>query len=85
MTNSLEKKQIRTMMRRPSQNERFFENFWTVTDLAEYLSVREKTVYDWVHKREIPFQKVNRLLRFRPSDIEKWLSSKGGSHVNRSY
>ena len=59
---------------------RVFENLWTVTDLAQYLRVSEKTVYDWVHKREVPFQKVNRLVRFKPSEIEKWLNSKGESH-----
>lgn len=50
-----------------------FENLWTVADLAEYLRVSKQTIYDWVHKREIPFHKVNRLVRFRPSQIEKWL------------
>jgi excisionase family DNA binding protein len=53
-----------------------FENLWTVKDLAEYLRVEKKTIYDWVHKREIPFQKVNRLVRFRPKEVEAWLSSK---------
>lgn len=55
-------------------NPMFFENFWTVEDLAEHLKVSEKTVYDWVHKREVPFVKVRRLLRFKPSEIDRWLS-----------
>ncbi len=50
------------------------EKLWTVEDLAGYLKVSVKTIYDWVHKRSIPFIKVKRLLRFRPSEIEKWLS-----------
>ena len=55
--------------------KQFFENFWTVTDLVEHLKVSPKTVYDWVHRRVIPFHKIRgRLLRFRPSEIEKWLS-----------
>lgn len=61
------------------------ENLMTVTDLAEHLQVSEKTIYDWVHKREIPFKKAGRLLRFRPSEIEKWLSLKGEGHGYRSY
>jgi len=55
-----------------------FEKFWTVEELSEHLKVSVKTIYDWVHKRTIPYQKINRLLRFRPSEIEKWLSKQGG-------
>ena len=51
-----------------------FENLWTVEDLAEYLQVEKKTIYDWVHKREIPFLKVHRLVRFRPKEVKAWLS-----------
>lgn len=72
------------MQRHTAATPSLFEKLWTVTDLAENLQVSDKTIYDWVHKREIPFQKVGRLLRFRPSEITKWLSSKGDSHGNRS-
>jgi excisionase family DNA binding protein len=62
----------------------FFENLWTVTDLAAHLQVSPKTVYDWVHHRVIPFTKIRgRLLRFRPSEIERWLSQEGGQHGNK--
>ncbi len=61
----------------------FFENFWTVTETAEFLNVSPKTIYDWVHKREIPFHKLKRLLRFRRSEIEKWLTGNGGHGVDR--
>jgi excisionase family DNA binding protein len=52
-----------------------FDKLWTVKDLSEYLQAKTKTIYDWVHRREIPFVKVGRLVRFRPSEIEKWLST----------
>lgn len=54
-----------------------FEKLWTVEELSEFLNVRIKTIYDWVHKRSIPYQKINRSVRFRPSEIEKWLSQQG--------
>ena len=54
-----------------SDNDSVIENFWTVTDVAEHLQVSEKTVYDWVHRRKIPFHKVGSLLRFRLSEISK--------------
>lgn len=65
-------------MNRESKNSPlFFEKLWTVEELSEYLNVRVKTIYDWVHRRSIPYQKVNRALRFRPSAIEAWLSQQG--------
>ncbi len=65
------------------QKQVFFENFWTVTETAHFLKVSPKTIYDWVHKREIPFHKIKRLLRFKPSEIEKWLAENGGHYVYR--
>jgi len=66
-------------MRRELNNTHLlFEKLWTVEELSEFLQVSDKTIYDWVHKKSIPYQKINRLLRFRPSEIEKWLSNQGG-------
>ena len=59
-----------------------FENLWTVIETANFLNVSDKTIYDWVHKRQIPFLKVNRLLRFRPSEVAEWLQT-GGHYGNR--
>lgn len=57
-----------------------FDNLMDVFELAAYLNVAEKTVRDWKLKKKIPFQKVGRLVRFRRSAIEKWLSSQEGGH-----
>lgn len=48
----------------------------TIDELAEVLSLKKSTIYQWVHLGLIPHMKVGRLLRFRERDIEKWLSSK---------
>lgn len=52
----------------------------TIDDLSALLNVKVKTLYSMVHRSEIPFIKVGRLLRFNREQIEIWLS-KGGSHV----
>ena len=42
------------------------------------------TIYKWTHYEFIPHIKVGRFLRFRESDVEKWLekrSCKGRSQV----
>lgn len=43
-------------------------------ELASFLNVKVKTIYGLVHRREIPFLKVGRLLRFNRQHIETWLS-----------
>lgn len=48
-------------------------------EVAEMLGIQLSTVYNWTHKgkrghSKIPYIKVGACLRFRQSDIEKWLS-----------
>src|SRR5690349_2473409 len=45
---------------------------WTVSDVAMYLRVSERTVRDWVYKRVVPYRKVGAAVRFSPDEIERW-------------
>lgn len=55
----------------------FIDNQLLSTEqLSEYLNVPTATIRDWCYKRKIPFVKVGRHVRFRPSDVEKWLSER---------
>lgn len=66
-----------------TQTSQLFDNrLWSVGDLSNYLSTPVGTIRDWVFKRQIPFYKVGRHIRFRPSDIEVWLEN-GGNNGNR--
>lgn len=56
----------------------FIDNqLWSIKRLAEFLDVPATTIRDWCYKRLIPFFKAGRHVRFRPSDVEKWLSERG--------
>lgn len=48
----------------------------TVEDVAGYLRVAERTVYDWAQKGSIPCAKLGSAWRFRRSDIDQWLAEK---------
>lgn len=49
----------------------------SVTELAEYLGVPVKTVYEWNCKGTGPkVLKVGRYVRFRWQDVEQWLNSR---------
>ncbi len=43
--------------------------------VAEFLMVKQSTLYSWVHSGSIPFHKLNGLIRFDMDEIEKWLNT----------
>jgi excisionase family DNA binding protein len=52
------------------------ENYWRVREVAEALQISVQTVYRYVANGEIPCHKLNRSVRFKPSEIERWIESK---------
>lgn len=60
------------------------DDILTIEEVAKYLRVSERTVYDWAQKGEIPSGKIGTVWRFKKSEIEKWvnerLSSSGKSN-----
>jgi excisionase family DNA binding protein len=46
---------------------------WTVRQVAEYLSVNERTVYRMAERGELPGFKVGDTWRFRREDIDAWI------------
>ena len=53
------------------------ETYLTIEGLAEYMKVAEQTVRRWVLNREVPFHKIKKIIRFRVSEIEKWVDDSG--------
>ena len=51
------------------------EELLTIKDLIKVLQVTEQTVQRLVLRKKIPFCKINRMLRFRPSEIDRWIDS----------
>ncbi len=50
----------------------------TIEEVAEYLRVSERTVYDWAQKGEIPAGKLGSSWRFKRTDIQRWAEEKIG-------
>ncbi|MDR0513057.1 MAG: helix-turn-helix domain-containing protein, partial [Treponema sp.] len=42
----------------------------TIDEVAKYLRVSERTVYDWAQKGEIPAGKIGTVWRFKRADLE---------------
>lgn len=51
------------------------ERLLTVDDLADFLQFKRQSIYNLVHKGKIPFIKVGNALRFKVSDIEKYINT----------
>jgi excisionase family DNA binding protein len=47
-----------------------------IKELAEYIGVKQSTVYAWVCYRKIPYVKVGRLVKFDVKRIDDWLKEK---------
>ena len=43
--------------------------------VAEFLMIKQSTLYSWVHNGSIPFHKLNGLVRFDMDEIEAWVKS----------
>jgi PTS system nitrogen regulatory IIA component len=48
----------------------------TVQEVAEYLRVSERTIYDWASKNQIPCGKIGTTWRFKRAEIEQWVDSR---------
>lgn len=48
----------------------------TIEEVAKYLRVSERTVYEWVQKGEIPCGKIGSNWRFKKSELERWVDDR---------
>ena len=49
------------------------ENLLTPQEIADVLGVKASTIYQWTHEEYIPHVKLGRFVRFRQSQVERWL------------
>ncbi len=47
----------------------------TIEDLADYLKVTRRTIYDWLKHNKIPALKLVGQWRFKKDKIDDWLES----------
>jgi PTS system nitrogen regulatory IIA component len=57
------------------------DDILTIDEVAKYLRVSERTVYDWAQKGDIPSGKIGTVWRFKKSEIEKWVNDRLSNHT----
>jgi len=50
-------------------------NLMTIQEVANYLKLKKKNIYSKVEKKEIPFYRIGKLIRFKKDDVDHWLES----------
>jgi excisionase family DNA binding protein len=54
------------------------ETYLTIEEVAAYLKLAQQTIRKYVLNKSIPYRKVQKSVRFRLSEIEKWIDEGGG-------
>ena len=52
----------------------------TIEDLADYLKVTRRTIYDWLKHNKIPALKLVGQWRFKKDKIDAWLENQSQPH-----
>lgn len=52
------------------------EKLLTAKQISELLEVSVSAVYDWVSRRQIPYVKLGRLIRFKKNEIFRWVDTR---------
>ena len=56
------------------------ENYITAKEVAAMVKLTEQTIRRYVMLKQIPFHKIIRAVRFKPSEIQKWVEEKNNGH-----
>ena len=66
------------------ENNKMADEILTIEEVAKYLRVSDRTVYDWAQKGEIPAGKIGTVWRFKKSEIENWVNARLSPDLNKT-
>ncbi len=52
------------------------EKLLTIQQVSDLLQVSRSLVYKWVHYDFVPYVKIGSVLRFKESELNRWLKNK---------
>ena len=58
------------------------ERWLSVEEIGTHLGVSKETIYRWLEKKKMPAHRVERLWKFKASDIDQWVKD-GGAEEER--
>ena len=61
------------------------EERWVgIEEVAAHLRVAKESIYRWVDSKGFPAHRVGRLLRFKLSKVDEWVTTSGGDDSGSS-
>ena len=60
-------------------------DYFTTDELAEFLRVKPRKIYDLVSKEEVPFSRVMGKLLFSKEEVANWIAGNNNSIENKNY
>ena len=52
------------------------EKLLTIQQVSELLQVSRSLVYKWVHYSFVPYVKIGNIVRFKESELNRWIKNK---------
>ena len=60
------------------------ERWLSVIEIADHLGVSKETIYRHLERGSIPAHRIGKLWKFKPSEVDKWMSEGGASRESES-
>jgi excisionase family DNA binding protein len=60
------------------------KSFMTIQETAEYLGIKVSTVYNYTHRRIIPFYKPRRKIYFKIKDLDNFILNEENHYKSES-
>jgi excisionase family DNA binding protein len=57
------------------KNDFDYEGYIAINEVAQYLSIKVKTLYAKLVSENIPHYRIGRLIRFKKEDIDTWMEA----------
>jgi excisionase family DNA binding protein len=59
--------------------QKTIEPWYSVEEISRHLGVSKETIYRWLEKHKIPAHRMGKLWKFKPSEVDQWITSGGAA------
>lgn len=51
------------------------DRWYSIEEIGQYLGIKRDTVYKWIKNKGLPCHRVGRSWKFKPSEVDAWITS----------
>ena len=59
------------------------DRWMSVEEIAAYLGISKETVYRWVQSKKIPAHRIGKFWKFKPAEVDDWVTSGGAGELSK--